>query len=545
MAENRKHIDELSRDALQDFQEVTPPQGVWRRIRFRLLFPGMNHFSRLNVIIPALIILGGLAGIILTGTEKTDEKYTQREKNLELLAYHQASKDQGSSQHTHALASAKGQKQDNVHKAENKSSTEVMQKTYYAAPKGLRKHNQNSNQRIEVVTHKQPAISDMNYQAGPKDFARPEYLPGRNHIHLSNSDSDKMSYGDNYQLATLNNQITNHFHATVDQEINLANNQGKASSPVKTESDEDKKTENQSTETKTGSETNIAADDDNNNQPVLSETKLAEEEQSQISLFSPAEISFQFYGGIQRTAFDLKSEGSSALREFRSQNETASWSYMVGGGINLDYGGYFLESGLNYNLYRSEANYSYEKIYIDSMPAWNIDTSFITHVDTVNAYYDSIHAQWHYEIDTLSIAEYDSISAMESDSQSISKQVQTFQELKYWEFPIMFGKYWNFGNLNLETGLGIALGFYSGSSGHIIRDAEYTLVKYNKQNLPFRDVSLIGLGKIRAVYRMNDRWSITGDLNMRYSFNSIYDDEFPVKQKPYSIGMNIGIRYKL
>jgi hypothetical protein len=68
-------------------------------------------------------------------------------------------------------------------------------------------------------------------------------------------------------------------------------------------------------------------------------------------------------------------------------------------------------------------------------------------------------------------------------------------------------------------------------------------VTYTKSESVYAPLVLSGKAALNLGYNINEHWSIRLKPAYHYFFQSIYKSDFIIRQKPYSVDVNVGLRY--
>lgn len=541
MADKQKHIDELARELMQPYQEETPSGQVWAGIRRRMFLHNLlrnfwfwSSATAILILATFFIMNGQGGGIASTGKAH----YSPRTGNTTLAelpttvdnsrmnpsitegqttSYERESHDfkaksnyrKGRSSEETGLS--KGYKQ-NITAAEATKSQATKQ-TQAA-------NNSNNDNANNAPAAKAEADAKDNQPEKHAEEAKKQHDPaGKN-------ESNTKTHQQNEDAQT--NKTTEKKNDTNTRQIETG------------KSLVEKQTDSGSTE----QNSEINDDADTKESTDISETTKMEE--TALSFAMPVSVSSELFISYYNSGYILDAIGDTdpSLAEFKKESETPEWQVSAGLGMRFEYSLFFLQAEANYRSYKINASYNWNKITTNSYDVWDIDTLYNMFTDTVNAFYDSINNKWHYHIDSVELKSFDSTKHLVTDTSIKHRQVRTFQDLRYWEFPLLIGHSWNTGRWDFEASTGIAVGFFTGSSGKVFTNNENYLIEYDREQLPFRDVNLIWLGRAGAAYRLNDHWSILGRADMRYGLNSIYRDNYKYSRKIKSLGFSFGIRYK-
>lgn len=489
MAEKKKHIDELARDLMQGYEESTPADNVWSTIKRRLFFYNLTKKIWFWMSVSSMIIL--LTVVFANGlnTGHTPQQTAQQ-------AHKQTSIDPQKQTAKEDIATTNQRNTASINQQQDTDS------------------NQSINSKRNSVNTKE---KNQNIASENQDTA------DKQHANLTPDNTNKQTGNNN------ENRQKNYNYD--DSESRLA----WELLQKKTESDNyfnfEQKQNHQS---------------DINDAAHLSANEKKQNRGRLLSAIRPISVSAELFGSYNYSGFllDKIDKTDPAIINLREESEQPAWSFSGGIGLRLDYSRFFLQAEAIYQSYRSTATYNWTQTTIVPDKQMRIDTIKDYNIDTINTDFDSTEGIWQYETDTSYNQMIDTTLIILSDTFVNHYTARTFQQLQYWEFPLIIGHSWQFNSWQLEASTGLAVGFYTGSSGQIIKGTNYELIQYDRKVLPFRDVNYIWLGRAGMAYKLNNKFSAFSRLSMRYSLNDMFDN-YEMHQRPWSIGVNLGMRFKL
>lgn len=503
MAENKKHIDDLAKEIMQDFKPAAPSKYVWKNIKRKLFFHNISRrmwfwFSISSVLIIGYFVFAGAIGD--NNGVSIQQHYDLRKDAFSLNKSYQSK----------TLAS--GNKEVNKLDGRNKMTSTGANRDESMTGKYKEDQHAVFSGNNE---HKKPDKATYSRSSNPSGNMSQEGLL------LSGT----YNYDDkNAENTSDNNKADQSYN---DEESKLAWELMQKRAEAESQLNNDEQVYSGNTE--------------------MDNEKAKNSKTAWLSFARPISVSTEIYGELNYTGFREQSQFSvpSYANDVILKETKPEWNFAGGLALRFDYSLFFIQADMNYQTYRTELKYQWQQTQIIPKNQWDVDTINGYNIDTIGSYYDTINDTWQYETDTAFYQNIDSSKIILSDTLVQDHSITTFQQLQYWEFPLLIGHSWNTGNWDLEASTGVAFGFYTGSSGKIIRNGNYEIYSYDKQNLPFRDMNLTWIGRAGAAYRIDDRWSILGRLSMRYSLNNIYDDDYLTNRRLWSYGINLGLRYKL
>ncbi|HBX51650.1 MAG: hypothetical protein A2W98_02225 [Bacteroidetes bacterium GWF2_33_38] len=216
------------------------------------------------------------------------------------------------------------------------------------------------------------------------------------------------------------------------------------------------------------------------------------------------------------------------------------------------------QAGLD--LINISENYNYELIL--NNPHDNLDLIFNNNpydfeqdgqyydIDTIGGYYHYTYVQdsiiyvgdssW-VDITELNLVNmYDSVLTTVYDS---LKNKSYLNKYSYFEIPFTVGYKFQFGNIDITSGGGIATGILFKKSGsNISEDLQNNEVSI--ENLPFRKISLTGIIYMNINYNITEKISLFIEPTYRYSIISSYKSDAILQRKSNAIMLKIGARIK-
>lgn len=171
-------------------------------------------------------------------------------------------------------------------------------------------------------------------------------------------------------------------------------------------------------------------------------------------------------------------------------------------------------------------------------------------IDTIGGYYHYTYVQdsiihvgdssWVDITESNLVNMYDSVLTTEYDS---LKNKSYLNKYLYIEIPFTIGYKFQFGNIDLTTGGGIAMGYLIKKSGNnISEDLQNNEVSI--ENLPYRKINLAGLLYFNVSYNITEKIGVWIEPTFRKSLISMYKTDYVLQRKSNAIMLKIGARIK-
>ncbi len=256
--------------------------------------------------------------------------------------------------------------------------------------------------------------------------------------------------------------------------------------------------------------------------PIISENTLKKARIFSLSL----------YGSPSITMAGVKVEnGDNKYLNIRKDGESPALSWAVGGDIQIHLKNWFIQTGINYSVYRNNKNYNYNYQLLDSANSYfNYDTVWVWIYDPPNLEYPVMVG-----IDTTWVPVYKDINVYNRGTNQWS----------YLEIPILVGYQFNYRKFDFEIATGISIGFlmnYSGSLPHF-PDVE-GMDNIDKLDNNINRTMYNYLLQLGMIYNFSKKWSILTQPYFKQNLQSVFDNKYPVNQRFSAVGLNVGLRVR-
>ncbi len=241
-------------------------------------------------------------------------------------------------------------------------------------------------------------------------------------------------------------------------------------------------------------------------------------------------FSISLYASPCITLSKVSGDNNDDYENLRNENESSALSWTAGGDIQIHFKKWFIQTGINYSVYRNNKNYNYSYQLIDSANSYyNYDTIWVWIYDPPNLEYPVMVG-----IDTTWVPVYDDISVIDNGT----------NEWSYLEIPILLGYNIKYKKFGFELATGISFGFLMNYSGAIPRYSDMkgieNLDKFDEViNNTMYNYNL----QLGVTYSISNNWELLSQLYYKQNLKSIFKDNYPIDQRFRAIGLNIGLRY--
>lgn len=216
-------------------------------------------------------------------------------------------------------------------------------------------------------------------------------------------------------------------------------------------------------------------------------------------------------------------------------NQTMTTLPIVGMGaeVNVDFSGWRASTGFQFTQEsRTMESRTYHESITRSSSSWyEWDTSYVSQVDSTWQI-DGIN-QGHWQVDTISVAIYDSVLHEAGDSTIVivqSNEIRKQVNYRY-SIPVLFGRKWEFGNwtTSVQAGPVLTLSSTTWSRGGAF------LASYQTYGIDL-------MGRLELGYQLTEHWNIFGRVG--YRINTMSNADYGYEAwKRQSVPASIGVHY--
>jgi hypothetical protein len=230
----------------------------------------------------------------------------------------------------------------------------------------------------------------------------------------------------------------------------------------------------------------------------------------------------------------------------RNESESPKLSYHIGANYKTYYNNWFVSFGINYHRIEDRATYS--------LPTLDIDSVVSSYMVFNNTYNKVITGYIQNPNDTSSlIPVYDIIVSQDTsfvndiyyDTNKVVKNYSYTNTYSYIEIPLMLGREFRYKQMVFDLAGGVSWGRLIKSELMIpnldqnrmleAQQIETIIVKNT-----FNAILGVGIG-----YQINENNVLFARPELRYNMNSIFDKTYPIDQKYLQLRLSLGMRIKL
>ena len=270
-----------------------------------------------------------------------------------------------------------------------------------------------------------------------------------------------------------------------------------------------------------------------------------------------------------------------------ADNISPDFNWSVGANVNYSVKNINIQTGLAYTVLGEKFSYSEESLIINSKEesryirvgehmeinkytVWQVtDYQSIATIDTVDSRFEVVEYEqnnsividtiWHYTVDTiyrqvpvdsietvkydtLMVAEYDSVDVIIIDTTREISFYDVINRYSYLEIPLAISyEFKTKGNLSYVFGAGLITGVFINAKGKgvTVKDEITSL-----EELPFMKLNFTGMISGGLHYKLTKETSLLFEAFYRRNFNSIYKNDYFLKQRYNSFGVRFGLRFK-
>jgi len=234
-------------------------------------------------------------------------------------------------------------------------------------------------------------------------------------------------------------------------------------------------------------------------------------------------LSVNLYAGPSYSESTLTGFESEYLA-FRNLNESNSIGWSIGSDLRFHLKNWIITSGINYSVYNQSRSYnhSYEE-YSPENSYFEYDTTWVWIFDPPD--YGTPRVA---EVDSSWVEVYENVTIDNSG----------LNQLKYFEIPLMIGYRFNSNMFAIELNTGVSAGFlvYSkvevpdfSNNNHIVDAGQMNSTMFNF------------IANASIYYYLNRRTSLFISPYYKQNLQSVFNENYPVKQQFKTIGVNFGV----
>lgn len=253
------------------------------------------------------------------------------------------------------------------------------------------------------------------------------------------------------------------------------------------------------------------------------------------------------YGSLQYAFKNLESGQYSEYAERRKEEEDGILTNSLGAALSYTRNKYAVSLGLEYSTWGENADYSpylYQDNYIDNS-FWQSFVRTVVDTDTAyiygNQYFLRTSSQ---ALDSSYVVDYDTVNQLSYDSSGVVLAANGTNKFHYVELPIEFSYRFSESKLGFGISVGFSPGLLTRSSGNYLT-RDLTGVEKISEIREVNKFMFNGRMSLDVYYAINSNFQLTLRPQIKANLNSVFSDQFGVKQKYYSTGMLIGVSYRI
>ncbi len=210
---------------------------------------------------------------------------------------------------------------------------------------------------------------------------------------------------------------------------------------------------------------------------------------------------------------------------WRNSNELNSLGWSVGSDLKLHIKNWIITTGVNYSVYNQ--NSSYSKTYLEYSPDnsyFDYDTTWVWIFDAPDFGKPRVKS-----IDSSWVEVYDDVTSNQSG----------FNQLKYFEIPILIGYRFSSNMFTFELNAGTSVGFLVYSNIMDVSSLSSNLGTVDDSQMNKSMINFIANASL--YYHLNRKTSLFVSPYYKQNLNSVFKETYPVKQQYKTFGINFGV----
>ena len=538
------NLEKSFKNALTDFDQVSPSKGLWSRIWLTLLLPASPVKTTLWTLL--ILLLLSLSSVLISYNLKDDKQTNTLQTK-------------SNDEEKHFIANTNFDKKENTQQITKQNISDNEKSINHKTHKQNSSKNQ-SNINIEVKAVKKVNTSQKNIEKSTQKTS-------------SNNNKSLASESKNSTVVDTKNKNENQ----------KANNDAKQTKVVySTSAIAANQKVNKGTVVRKSIETPTIASS-NSSQETIQKASFSETKEMQSNNNS-VDISRVMLFGINNsdqpktdniesiTPFNLKSKKriyANRLEIFagpnvafnnlstndisydqyillRNESESPKLSYHIGANYKTYYNNWFVSFGINYHRIDDRATYS--------LPTLDIDSVISSYMVFNNTYNKVITGYIQNPNDTSSlIPVYDIIVSQDTsfvndiyyDTNKVVKNYSYTNTYSYIEVPLMLGREFRYKQMVFDLAGGVSWGRLIKSEVMIPNlDQNKMLEAQQTETIIVKNTfnAILGMG---VGYQINENNVLFARPELRYNINSIFDKTYPIDQKYLQLRLSLGMRIKL
>jgi hypothetical protein len=237
-------------------------------------------------------------------------------------------------------------------------------------------------------------------------------------------------------------------------------------------------------------------------------------------------VSVNIYAGPTFSKSDISGYNSEYLA-FRNNNESNKEGWSLGVDLRFHLKNWIISTGLNYSIYNQSRAYMHSsQEYSPDDSYYNYDTTWIWVFDPPNYGIPIVTG-----IDSSWVKVYNNITIDNSG----------LNQLKYLEIPLLVGYSFNSNLFTFEINAGVSAGYliYSSVKAPAFNNLDDIITVEQMNNTIFNV-----LANVSIYYHINSKMSLFMSPYYKQNLISVFNNDYPVKQRFKTSGLNFGISFQ-
>ena len=228
----------------------------------------------------------------------------------------------------------------------------------------------------------------------------------------------------------------------------------------------------------------------------------------------------------------------------RTKEEQSILSYGAGVELNYHFDNWLISAGVAFSNLGEKTNYSPNvREQTDAIKSdnsyWRIATFTYWITDSIG------NPELVQIVDSNYIEVINSIDTTYTITDSSVAGQNGSTKLTYIEIPVLIGYDLTLNKLRLSIRTGLSLGYLAMSKGYYLNRSNEQLLNIGTTPNQFNSFTLSYLLRIGTNYKLNESIDLFVEPAFKLNLNSVLEQQYDISQKYYSIGLNLGVNYRL
>ncbi|MCK5855943.1 MAG: hypothetical protein KAG64_00540 [Bacteroidales bacterium] len=509
------NLENSFKDALTDFNQISPSESMWTRISTTLLLKSA-WFKTATFSLLALLLIGLPSYLFLASTN--EDTVEVKPNSTELVDNN--SNAIPTKQSDNSIAS--NTKHDNT-------ISEISRKNEILT--NNKPNTTNNKKTAKSRNSKVIASNNLSSYNNTSIVATEKTRPiQKNTISKNNTSDSEVLISTTGVLSETTTETE-----TTSKGNKLAESNATLSSKVSTKSEE-QEIEKMPSANELNFNNEIISDLDQFNYQIKSRPKVLVH--NSLEVFAGPNIAFNKMNTTDNSLQDVIN--------LRTNNESPKLSYHFGVNYKTYYKKWFMGLGVNYHRIEDRANYL--------IPAYDVESVKSSYMIFSTSYNRTIIGYLPNPNDTTTnipiykvTVDQDTsvVNKVHYDSTQTTETISFTNSYSYIEIPLVIGHEFNYRNFVFDISGGVSWNRLIKSEVNIPNEQGTSLISSKQaDNILVKNTynGLVGLG---IGYRMNTGSLLFARPEIRYNLNSMFEKNYPISQKYIQVRISLGIRIKL